>query len=472
MKLTVAEVARITGGSPRLGDGASAATMTAGVCTDSRLVQPGNLFVAIPGEQVDGHDFLEAAFGAGAAAALVSRPGLRARGALVEVADARTALQQLAGHARAVVNPVTVGITGSTGKTSTKDLLAAVAAVRFRTVAAERSLNNELGVPLTVLRIEPDTEVLVCELGARGPGQIAQLCSFVRPQVGVVTNVGVTHYELFTSAEAILAAKSELPAALPRDGVAVLNADDPRVAGMAAGTQAEVLTYGTGPSAWLRADSIELDRLGRPRFRLVRDGGRITVQLAMGGRHQVSNALAAGAAGLAIGLSLEEVGAGLEAATGSPWRMEITEHHGVVVINDAYNANPTSMASALDTAAAMVPPGGRLLAVLGHMAELGAVEVAEHERTGAQAAGLGARLLVVGERAAPMAAGARRAGAQSVVELGGSPEPEAVLAALGPLVPGDVVLIKGSRVAGLERVAALLNRPGTLQERTAAESLP
>ena len=434
-------------------------TWTSGVSVDSRRLRPGEIFVALRGEYVDGHDYVPEAFRSGASAAIVSRrvePSGGAWGPLVVVEDPLAALRSLATWVRDIADPLVVGITGSTGKTSTKDLLASVASVKFRTVAAERSHNNELGVPLTLLKTASDTQVLICELGARGPGQIRELCSYVRPQVGVVTNVGVTHYEQFGSRDAIVSAKSELPASLPEGGAAVLNADDPRVAGMARITPADVVTFGTGPGAWLRAEAIELDRRGRPSFRLVRGYERVAVELPLPGRHQVSNALAAAAAGLVLGLSLEEARGGLEAARSSPWRMEVTERGGVVVVNDAYNANPTSMAAALETCAAMVPEGGRLLAVLGYMAELGDLEVPEHEAVGELAARRVRRLVVVGERASPIAAAAGRAGLADVRLVPGGSDREAVLQALGELSPGDVVLVKASRVAGLERLAERL----------------
>jgi UDP-N-acetylmuramoyl-tripeptide--D-alanyl-D-alanine ligase len=469
MKVTLGEVARISGGTLV---GGAAGTEATRVCVDSRRAGPGDLFVALPGAFADGHTFAGAALRAGAVAAMVARTVVddagAALGPLLVVEDPLAALRALGAWVRDVADPIVAGITGSTGKTSTKDLLAAVAGVKFRTVAAERSHNNELGVPLTLLNTSEDTEVLVCELGARGPGQIRDLCTYVRPQIGVVTNVGVTHYEQFGSVEAIVAAKSELVASLPEGGVAVLNADDPRVAGMAGVTAADVLTYGLAAGAagaWLRGEAVDVDALGRPSFRLVRGYEHRQVRLGVSGRHQVSNALAAAAAGLALGMSLDEVVAGLERARSSPWRMEVTERGGVVVVNDAYNANPTSMAAALGTCAAMVPPGGRLLAVLGYMAELGDLEGPEHERAGALAAQAVQRLVVVGERAAPMAAGARLAGLHDVVLVPGSAGVDGALEALGELRRGDVVLVKASRVAGLERLAPRVEPPAPVSTR-------
>ncbi|MGH9269527.1 MAG: UDP-N-acetylmuramoyl-tripeptide--D-alanyl-D-alanine ligase, partial [Acidimicrobiales bacterium] len=335
----------------------------------------------------------------------------------------------------------------------TKDLLASITRRKFSTVAPERSYNNDIGVPLTLLAAGASTEVVVCELGARGPGQIARLCAYVRPQVGVVTNVGVTHYEQFGSVEAIASAKAELVAALPEGGTAVLNADDPMTSAMAAKTSANVISFGTSPTAWLRAERIRLDRLGRPSFRMVRGFEGTEASLSVAGRHQVANALAASAAAMALGLSLEECRAGLEGAVVSPWRMEVREVGGVVVVNDAYNANPTSMSSALETCAQMAGENGRLVAVLGYMAELGERSTLEHEAAGALAASLADRLVVVGEAAGPIAEGARRAGLRNVVPV---PDRDAALGAIGELARGDVVLVKASRIAGLDALAGAL----------------
>lgn len=461
MKIALSEAVRVVGGEvPPAAD-----PMLTGVSIDSRTAEPGDLFVALRGEARDGHDFVAGAFRRGAAAALVARPvdATGAGGTQIVVPDPMAALTALAAHVREVVDPFVVGITGSVGKTTTKDLLAAVVARRFRTVASPHSFNNELGVPLTLLAADPDTEVVVCEMGARGPGHIAALCRYVRPHVGVVTNVGVTHYGEFGSREAIAGEKGQLVRALPESGAAVLNADDPVVAEMAELAAGEVIAYGMSPDAYVRAEGVAWDRLGRPELRLRAGGESVWVSLGVSGRHQVGNALAAAAAGIALGVPLDECARGLASASLSPWRMEVHEGvlgngGGVVVVNDAYNASPASMASALETCAGMVrdaPRGGRLIAVLGYMAELGEMEQAEHERVGALAAALAQEVVVVGERASGIAVGARAAGLEAVR---GARDAQDVQRALGRLElrEGDVVLVKASRVAGLESVAEAL----------------
>ncbi len=449
MRLSVIEAARLVDG--QLFN--EARGLIEGVAIDSRRVGVGDLFVALPGKHRDGHEFVAAALAAGASAALVSRHLPEVTGPLIVVEEPLRALARLAGWVRDVIDPLVVGITGSTGKTSTKDLLASIAAAKFRTVAARGSYNNEMGVPLTLLGMGADTEVVVCELGARGRGQISDLCRYVRPQVGIITNVGLAHYEQFGSQAAIADAKAELPRSLPEAGTAVLNADDPLVAAMASETSAEVVTFGASKEALLRAERVELDRRGRASFRMVRDHEAVHVELEVSGAHQVSNALAACGAGLALGLSLDECRDRLGAATLSPWRMEVEEVEGVALVNDAYNANPTSMVSALETCSAMVPPGGRLFAVLGYMAELGDIEVVEHERVGVSAASCVTRLIVTGERAVALAWGARGAGADDVRM---APDAGAALAELEDLRSGDVVLVKGSRVASLEGLTGYL----------------
>jgi UDP-N-acetylmuramoyl-tripeptide--D-alanyl-D-alanine ligase len=349
-----------------------------------------------------------------------------------------------------------VGITGSTGKTSVKDLAAAVLGVRFRVTASPRSFNTEVGVPLTILAADEATEVLVCEMGSRGKGHIRTLCEAARPAIGVVTNVGLAHMEMFGSPEAVADAKAELVEGLSAEGTAVLNADDPVVRDFASRTRARVLSFGTGPDADVRGEDLALDRGGLASFTLRTAGGTERVELAIPGEHMASNALAAAACGVALGLTPGECAAALKEARVSAWRMETYRGAGgITVVNDAYNANPASMAAALKTARWMA--GGRCLAVLGEMAELGAIADQEHERVGELAARLGIdELVVVGLGARRIAVGAVREGVEAdrVTVVDGL---EQALGAVRAAVrPGDVVLVKGSRVAGLERLAEAL----------------
>jgi len=410
-------------------------TAVSGATIDSRGVVVGQLFVPVVAER-DGHEFIPAALAAGAAAYLTSRPA--AGGTAVVVDDTVRALQAIARHARGTLDGPVIGVTGSVGKTSVKDLLAGILAQRLRTAASERSFNNELGVPLTILNAPDDTDAIVVEMGARDVGHIAELCAIAGPTIGIVTRVAAVHTEVFGTIDDVARAKSELVRALPSSGTAVLNASDERVAAMAKDTPASVVTFGDGGE--VRAEQVTLDDDLRPRFELVSPWGDVEVRLAARGVHQVQNALAAAAAALVCGLSLTDVAAGLAAASLSPWRMELaTAPSGALVLNDAYNANPTSVAAALESLAAL--PAERRVAVLGVMAELGAESDAEHVRIAALAQRLGIRVISV---AAP------EYGVDDVASV------EAAHARLGPLRKGDAVLVKGSRVAGLERLAALL----------------
>lgn len=449
MKVGLAEVASIVEGvtsSERSGD------VVTGVTVNSRLVSPGDLFVAFIGGTLDGHDFVDEALKRGAAAAMVSRE-VDSAGPVIQVADTGVALTKLARWVRDSLDPLVVGITGSTGKTSTKDLVVAVSSTNLNTLGSEKNYNNEIGVPLTLLGIKAETEVVVCEMGARGIGHIAALCELARPQVGIVTNVGVTHYEQFGSVEAIARAKSELVRSLPEGGTAVLNADDPAVLAMRDSTAAEVITFGLGAAADVRGEQVTLDGLGRPSFRIAHGAGSIWVTLPFSGRHHCPNALAAVAAGLALGIPIEDMRTGLERAVASPWRMQVERSEGVLLVNDAYNASPSSVEAALETCTAMVAAPGRLIAILGHMAELGDIETAEHWRIGEIAAQTCSRLIVVGTKAKEIAEGARAAGMTDVIRVG---SPDEVTEHLSDLGTGDVVLVKGSRSAGLENVTESL----------------
>ena len=454
--LTLAEVAAATGG--RLHGAPAYARVTAAPAIDSRTVEPGALFVALRGEHVDGAEFAAAAVAAGAVGVLADRPlGVPT----VVVPEVVSALGRLA---RAVLDQLpsaaVIGVTGSSGKTSTKDMLAVLLAGIGPTVAPAGSWNNELGLPLTVLRAQPTTRHLVLEYSARGVGHIAALCAVAPPRIGIVLNVGTAHVGVFGSRQNTARAKGELVEALGPGGLAVLNADDPVVAAMATRTAAAVRTVGTGPGVDVAARDVRLDSAGRPGFRLVIGAGSAPVQLRLHGAHHVGNALAAAAVALELGLGLPEVAAALGAAKAvSRWRMEVTDTpEGVRVVNDAYNANPESMRAALEALIAMAcPPSGisrRSWAVLGPMAELGAAAPAAHAEVGRIAVALGIdRVLAVGEPARPIAEAVELAGG---VALAVADVPAAAELLRAAVAPGDVVLVKASRAAGLERIAAAL----------------
>jgi UDP-N-acetylmuramoyl-tripeptide--D-alanyl-D-alanine ligase len=466
--LSLARIAQITGGQLCHGD--PAAVVSGEVVIDSRRAGPGGLFAAVAGERSDGHDFAAAAVAAGATAVLATRP---VPVPSVLVADVPAALASLA---RAVVDalPATriAGITGSSGKTSTKDLAAQLVERLGPTIAPAGSFNNEFGHPLTVLRADASTRYLVLELSARGIGHIAYLCHVAPPRYGVVLNVGHAHAGEFGGLDQVARAKGELPEALPADGVAILNADDPRVLAMAARTQARVVTFTASsqsrssqqshvPQPSVRATDIRLDDLGRPSFTLLTSEGSAPVTLRLHGAHNVPNALAAAALAGELGLGLDGIADGLGAAVArSRWRMEVRQRaDGVTVINDAYNANPESVRAALD-ALAHLAQGSRGFAVLGHMAELGGTSRSSHEDIGEYAARVSdsglAGLIAVGEEAAPLLAGARRVRSWPGEALA-APDGAAALELLANrLKPRDVVLVKASRAAHLEGVAAAL----------------
>ena len=455
--MTLPEIADVVGGEVHDDSGV---TVTGPAFLDSRAVETDGLFVALPGENVDGHDYAAGAVEAGAAAVLAQRPvGAPA----VVVPDVAQALSALARHVVGSLERTrVVGLTGSQGKTGTKDLLAQVLATAGPTVATHGSFNNELGMPLTVLRATIDTEFLVLEMGARGIGHIRDLCAVARPDIALVLNVGKAHVGEFGSQEAIAQAKGELVESLAADGVAVLNADDPLVSAMASRTRARVSTYGEAAAADVRIERLHLDETGRPVFALVTSEGSADVRLQLLGEHQASNAAAAATVALALGLGLDEVAAALSAATNaSRWRMETRERSdGVLVVNDAYNANPDSMRAALKTLASLGRGrggGARTVAVLGEMRELGESSREEHDAVGRLAVRLDiAQLLVVGEGARAIHLGACLEGswAEESVFV---PDVDAATAWLHEHVrPGDVVLVKASRAAALERVAAAL----------------
>jgi UDP-N-acetylmuramoyl-tripeptide--D-alanyl-D-alanine ligase len=453
--LTLAEIAAVVDGEV-VGDG-GAVVVDGPVVIDGREAGPGSLFVAFVGERTDGHEHVGQAASSGAVAVLGSRPTTLPT---VVVTDAQRALQLLAAHVveqvRRVGDLTVVGITGSQGKTSTKDLLGAVLAHVAPTVVTRGSFNNELGMPLTALGVDAETRFLVLELGARGQGHIAELTRLAPPDVGVVLNVGQAHLGEFGSREAIAVAKGELVEGLAEGGTAVLNADDVRVAAMAARTSGRVVTFGAEGPADVRVEELRLDRLGRPSFVLATPQGRVPVTLQLVGAHQALNAAAAAAAALALGLTPAQVGEALAAVTTlSQWRMELRElASGVTVLNDTYNANPDSMRAALDALAVIGadPSVLRTVAVLGEMRELGETGDAEHVAIGEYAVRLGVdQLVVIGEPARGIHRGAEAAATTFV------PDNAAAVAWLHEQVrAGDAVLFKASRGARLDEVAAAL----------------
>ncbi len=464
--LTLEQVARAVGGAlADAGDGA--ATVTAPAFVDSRQPEPGGLFVAVAGEHVDGHDFADAAVEGGAVAVL----GSRATGVpTVLVDDPVAALGRLARHVLDHLDPTVLALTGSQGKTGTKDYLAQLLAPAGATIATVGNRNNEIGVPLTVLRAVPETRYLAVEMGARGVGHIAELCATCPPQVAAVLNVGTAHIGEFGSREAIAQGKGEIVEALPPDGTAVLNADDPLVAAMADRTGARVVTFGlAGDVTWR---GLELDDLGRPSFELGYAGGWEPVRLLEAGAHQVPNAVAAAAMALAAGVDRDSVHESLGRARSlSPWRMALHERaDGVVVVNDAYNANPASMAAALDALVAIGRRGERrTIAVLGEMLELGESSADDHADVGAHAAGLGVDVVVtVGDAAQVIAAGARRTPGWTGTAISTAGREQAADWLRHNVVARDVVLVKASRGAALEHVADALLADGDAADGGAA----
>jgi UDP-N-acetylmuramoyl-tripeptide--D-alanyl-D-alanine ligase len=449
---TIADVASATRG--RRASGHPEAELVR-VTLDSRRTEPGDLFVAVVAER-DGHDFASAALAAGAGAVLVEAGragGLPPDAGVIEVADTGAALLDLGRAARRRLQAPVIGVTGSVGKTSTKDLAAAALARRWRVTASERSFNTELGVPLTLANAADDTEVAVIEMGARGPGHIALLCDVARPGIAVVTVVAAVHTELFGSIEAVALAKGELVESVPDHGSAVLNADDRAVAAMAgrAASGVDILRYSAAgdPSADVVATEVDLDDELHPSLSLRTPWGDARVRLAVRGVHQVGNALAAATAALVCDVPLAEVVDALATASISPWRMALERTpEGARVLNDAYNANPTSMAAALRSLARL--PASRRIAVVGEMAELGPDGPQAHRDIAGLAAELGIDLVVVGT---PLY---ERPVAEDLDAAWDA------LARIGPLGPGDALLIKASRVAGLERLAGRLVAPAPL----------
>lgn len=404
---------------------------------DSRVLRAGQLFVPLI-DQRDGHDFIESALHRGAAAYLTSRPaaGLPDGATAIEVDDTLQALMRLAADRRTHTSATVIGITGSVGKTSTKDFARAALAASRRTWANERSFNNDQGLPTTILEAPDDTEVLVLEKGMRGFGEIERLCRIARPSIGVVTRVAEAHGDRVGGIEGVARAKAELVDSLPADGVAVLNGDDERVLAMAERSAGSVLVFGERGHCDVRIESLTLDELARPRFVAHTPWGRVEVRLAVSGRHMAANAAAALVCVGLVGGDLDAAAAALADVALTAMRMDVTRAvSGALVLDDSYNANPTSMRAALDALADL--PARRRVAVLGVMAEITDAE-AEHQAIRSYATSRDIEVFAVG------------------TDLYGIAPVDDPVGALGALGDGDAVLVKGSRVAGLERVAAQL----------------
>ena len=457
--LSLAEIAEVVGGQTHdIPD--PTVQVTGPVVRDSREVEPGTLFAAFAGERVDGHDFATAVVAAGAVAVLASRP---VSVPAIVVDDVQTALGALARHVVRRLGATLVALTGSAGKTSTKDLIAQVLQRKAPTVWTPGSFNNEIGLPLTALSATEETKFLVLEMGARGIGHIRYLTDLTPPKIGLVLNVGTAHIGEFGGREQIAQAKGELVEALPEEGTAVLNADDPLVRAMASRTKAKVILFGESGEADVRAENVRLTDSGQPAFRLHTPSGASDVTMRLYGEHHVSNALAAAAVAHELGMSAEEIATALsEAGSLSRWRMEVTERpDGVTVVNDAYNANPESMRAALRALAA-IGKGRRTWAVLGKMAELGDEALAEHDAVGRLAVRLNVgKLVAVGGREASwLQLGAYNEGSWGEESVHVSDAQAAVDLLRSELRPGDVVLVKASRSVGLESVAQALIETG------------
>ncbi|MFF7646473.1 UDP-N-acetylmuramoyl-tripeptide--D-alanyl-D-alanine ligase [Streptomyces canus] len=463
--LSLAEIASVVGGQTHdIPD--PSAQVHGPVVIDSRQVKDGSLFAAFVGERVDGHDYADQAVRAGAVAVLAQRPvGVPA----IVVEDVQTALGALARHVVRRLGATLVALTGSAGKTSTKDLIAQVLRRKAPTVFTPGSLNNEIGLPLTALTATEETKFLVLEMGARGIGHISYLTDLTPPKIGLVLNVGSAHIGEFGGREQIAQAKGELVEALPAEGAAILNADDPLVRAMASRTKAKVILFGESGEADVRAENVRLTDSGQPAFMLHTPSGASEVTMRLYGEHHVSNALAAAAVAHELGMSATEIATALsEAGSLSRWRMEVTERpDGVTIVNDAYNANPESMRAALRALAAM-GKGRRTWAVLGKMAELGDEALAEHDAVGRLAVRLNVgKLVAVGGREASwLQLGAYNEGSWGEESVHVSDAQAAVDLLRSELRPGDVVLVKASRSVGLESVAqALLDAEGEVAAR-------
>ncbi|MDI6821724.1 MAG: UDP-N-acetylmuramoyl-tripeptide--D-alanyl-D-alanine ligase [Actinomycetota bacterium] len=433
------------------------------ISIDTRTLKPGDLFIPIKGDHYDGHQFLKCALEKGAFGFLTQKwdkalknifGELKEETIVIRVEDGLKALKDLAQYLRGQLRVEVVGITGSTGKTCTKDMLANVLSQRMKVIWSERNYNNEIGVPLTILKAEQGTQILVVEMAMRGLGQIRELAEIAHPTIGLVTNVGKTHFEFLGSEELIAQAKSELVEAIPEDGIVFLNQDDFWTERLKSLSLAQVLTFGLSELSNFRACDINVDSMGKPSFKILSNRGDIWVNLPILGRHNVYNALATFAIASYLGLPLEDIKNGLETCTLSGMRMQLlTTPKGITILNDAYNANPTSMRAAL-IALGDIKSQSRKIAVLGDMLELGEITDVSHFELGKFVKEVGVNTLItVGERSKRIAEGALQSGMDSKEVISCDTSTEAARILNRMLEQGDIVLIKASRAMKLEEVA-------------------
>ncbi|MDT8901690.1 UDP-N-acetylmuramoyl-tripeptide--D-alanyl-D-alanine ligase [Anaeroselena agilis] len=449
-EFTVSQILEATGGTLV---GAVHRQTFGGVSTDTRTIKRGDLFIALKGDNFDGHDFILRAVENGAAGVIVSgrETYVPEKTTAILVPDTLAALQDLARYHRRRFDIPVVGITGSNGKTTTKDMTAAVLSGRLRVLKTQANYNNDIGLPQTLLGLDAGHQAAVVEMGMRARGEISRLAAVAAPTVAVITNVGETHVEVLGSVENIAAAKGELVEALAADGVAILNADLPLVRAMQAKTAARVVLYGLGPEAGVRAENIVAGERATA-FDCVHPGGHFSVTVPAVGKHNIYNALAAIAVGLELGLSPDEINAGLATFQASAMRLAIETLGPYTVINDAYNASPLSMQAAVETLGTVAR--GRKVAVLGDMLELGELAAAAHSQVGEQLADNGVEVVVtVGEQARHIAAAALAGGVKVAVACEGHGEAAEALRKL--LRPGDTVLVKGSRGMKMEKMLSV-----------------
>lgn len=464
--LKSAEIARATRGSIYHGQNGR---VIRSISTDSRSLRKGDFFIPLKGENFDGHRFIAEALKKGATGFIAEnwnsamksklQPELENGTVVIGVEDSLRAYQDIAHHVRKKLGAKVVAITGSTGKTSVKDILASILKRVMPVVFPPENYNTEIGVPYTILQADEETRVLVLEMAMRGSGQIKELAEIGSPDIGLLTNIGVTHFELLGSIEKIVEAKAELISSMRKNGAMVFNQDDPWTAQLKKRTPCPTITFGLDAKADVRAEKINLDSGGYPSFKIVsKYSQEIPVRLSVSGRFNVYNALAAAALAFLLKVPSEDIRKGLEEAALSALRMEVINTNNLIILNDTYNASPTSMRAALQ-ALKEVSRGKRKVAILGDMLELGAISDEEHFKLGEEIGRSSIDLLItIGKRAFLIGQGAQKAGMSrdKIMPFGTIAEAEEILAKT--VIPGDVVLVKASRAIGLERVTDFLNK--------------